>query len=59
MFKGCRRHLRPDAAPLRHAFREFSGGGSAAFPVPLLPGELHRGRVQSRAEASGVVHTCR
>ena len=37
----------------------LNGDGGVAFPVPLLPHEHHRGRVQSRAEASGVVHTCR
>src|SRR6516225_8669135 len=38
---------------------KFNGGGGVAFPVPLPHRELHRVRGQSRAEASGAVHTCR
>jgi hypothetical protein len=33
-------------------------GGALAFPFPLRPGELLRGRVQSRGEAVSVAHTC-
>jgi hypothetical protein len=49
----------PNAAPFEPCVREFNGGGDAAFPVPLLPRELHRERAQSHTEAPGAVHTCR